>query len=134
MSDGDFARINTLEVLQTVLRGISNLCVKHIFVLILAPRQSSASDRRTLTDAPTTVSLTVRFDAEGRMETIRADGRPRTVGKETVMTPWEGQFRDYQEREGIRIPICGEVAWVLPSGRLPYWRGELTHLRYEVGT
>ena len=34
-------------------------------------------------------------------------------------------------RDGMRVPTRGEVAWLLPEGPKPYWRGEVTALRYE---
>jgi hypothetical protein len=33
--------------------------------------------------------------------------------------------------DGICIPTEGEVAWLLPEGPKPYWRGRITSLRYE---
>lgn len=39
--------------------------------------------------------------------------------------PWEGQFFEYGERGGVRMPTRGEVAWLLPEGRYTYWYGEI---------
>ena len=36
-----------------------------------------------------------------------------------------------QTQGGMRIPMTGEVAWLTPEGRKPYWRGTITSLRYE---
>lgn len=33
--------------------------------------------------------------------------------------------------EHMRVPLDGEVAWLLPEGAKPYWRGRITKLRYE---
>jgi hypothetical protein len=30
----------------------------------------------------------------------------------------------------MQVPMTGEVAWLLPEGDLPYWRGTITDLRY----
>jgi hypothetical protein len=32
----------------------------------------------------------------------------------------------------MKVPLEGEVAWILPSGAKPYWRGRLTQASYEV--
>ena len=40
---------------------------------------------------------------------------------------------DHQLRDGMLVPVDGEVAWLLPEGALPYWRGTITALRYEFG-
>jgi hypothetical protein len=89
------------------------------------------SARATLSDGVLTLTLTFTFAADGTMQTVRAQARGRTVGKQVVMTPWEGRWSDFQPREGMRVPMSGEVAWLTPQGRMPYWRGTVTSLRYE---
>jgi hypothetical protein len=34
-------------------------------------------------------------------------------------------------RDGMRIPIDAEGAWLLPAGAYPYWRGRMTAIEYE---
>jgi hypothetical protein len=89
------------------------------------------SAKATLTDGPLTLTLLVRFCDEGLIDTVRADARGRTVGNTIVMTPWEATSTNYQDRDGMRVPLSGEVAWLTPEGRKPYWRGTITALRYE---
>jgi hypothetical protein len=43
-------------------------------------------------------------------------------------TPWEGQWRNYELRNGMCVPLEGEVAWVLPEGVKAYWQGRITAL------
>jgi hypothetical protein len=50
----------------------------------------------------------------------------------SVLTPWQGRFWNYGERSGMRVPLDGEVAWVLPEGAKPYWRGHITESTYEL--
>lgn len=33
--------------------------------------------------------------------------------------------------DGMQVPMRGEVAWLLPAGARPYWRGTITALAYE---
>jgi hypothetical protein len=73
------------------------------------------------------------FDEQGLIETVHADARGRTVGKDIVATPWQGRFWHYQERDGMLVPLDGEVAWLLPEGPRPYWRGRMTSIRYQFG-
>ena len=75
-----------------------------------------------------------RFNEEGRIESVRAEERGRTVSGSVIPTPWEGRWSDYQFHEGMQVPMSGEVAWILPQGRRPYWRGRITRLRYEFAT
>ncbi len=85
----------------------------------------------TLEDGPLRLTLRFGFSAAGLIESIRAEARNRTVGKAVVMTPWEGRYSDYQERGGMRVPFSGEVAWLTPEGRKPYWRGVIRSASYE---
>jgi hypothetical protein len=85
----------------------------------------------TLKDGDTAVTLEFRFGEDGLITTVHADARGRTVAGEVVPTPWEGHWTSYEWREGMRIPTAGEVAWVLPMGPKPYWRGRISGLRYE---
>lgn len=89
------------------------------------------SAKATLDDGPLSLTLLFRFNDEGLIESVRADARGRTVGKEIVMTPWEGRWLNYRDHDGMRIPFDGEVAWLTPEGRKPYWRGTITALAYD---
>ncbi len=91
----------------------------------------SSQARVTLTDGGTTVSLDVRFNDEGLVDTVFSDGRYRDVNGTQVATPWEGRFWNYQDRGGMRIPLDGEVAWLLPEGRRAYWRGHIDRIDHE---
>lgn len=91
------------------------------------------SAKATLTDAGHTVALTFDFDDAGLMAAVRAQARGRSMGGATVMRPWEGRWSNYQWRDGMRVPMTSEVAWLLPpseGGRKPYWRGTITSLQY----
>lgn len=89
------------------------------------------SARATLEDNWIALTMIFHFNAEGLIESVRADARGRTVGETVIPTPWEGRYRDYQLRGGMRIPVEGEVAWILPEGPKPYWRGRISKLEYE---
>lgn len=87
----------------------------------------------TLTEGDISITMLFTFDEQGLIETVRAEARGRTVGGEVVPTPWLGRFWNYEEREGMRVPLDGEVAWLLPEGEKPYWRGHITGVSYEFG-
>jgi hypothetical protein len=48
-----------------------------------------------------------------------------------VPTPWEGRWRSYELRNGMHVPLEGEVMWMFPTGPWPYWRGRITNIVYE---
>ncbi len=89
------------------------------------------SARATMVDGSNSVTLDFRFGPDGLMTACRAAARARTVGKTTVMTPWEGRWSNYQVRDGMKVPLTGEVAWLLPGRDAPYWKGTVEALGYE---
>jgi hypothetical protein len=89
------------------------------------------SARATLTDGATTVSLVFQFNAEGAISTMRADARYRD--KLTAM-PWSGRFWDYSVRNGMLIPLEGEVGWEHPEGTRLYFKGRTTEISYEFAS
>lgn len=85
----------------------------------------------TLADGGMTVSLMFTFNEQGLIESVRSEERFREVNGEQIATPWEGRFWNYQEREGMLVPSAGEVAWLLPEGPKPYWRGDIAEIQYD---
>jgi hypothetical protein len=89
------------------------------------------SARASLTDGNTSVSLDFHFNADGLVKAIHADSRARTVGGKIENAPWDIRVWNYQNYQGMRVPTEGEVAWALPDGAYPYWRGRVNSARYE---
>jgi len=87
--------------------------------------------RATLTSGSTTVTLTFQFDERGLIKTVRSEGRCREVKGVQVPTPWQGHYWDYQWHDNMLVPYRGEVAWMLPEGPQPYWRGHIQRIEYK---
>jgi hypothetical protein len=85
----------------------------------------------TLTDAGVTVSLEFEFNQKGEITGIFSPERFREYKGEYKPFPWFGRFWDYQERNGMRIPLQGEVEWQMPNGHSPYWRGRIIEAEYS---
>ncbi len=85
----------------------------------------------TIVDGPLTLTLLFRFNGAGLMASFRAEARGGMVGGKMVMAPWEGIWSNYQERDGVQVPFTGEVAWMRPEGRKPYFIGTVTSLGFE---
>jgi len=82
--------------------------------------------RATLADSGISVSLDFRFNEKGEIVSVYTPARYRDVdGKPT---PWEGHFRGYERMDGVMVPREGEVAWILPEGRLSYWRERIVRV------
>jgi hypothetical protein len=91
----------------------------------------NSSAYATLTEGDISITMLFTFDEQGLIETVGTEARGRTVGGEVVPTPWQGRFRNYEERGGMVVPLEGEVAWLLPEGEKTYWRGHTTEIDYE---
>ncbi len=81
--------------------------------------------RATIVDAGHTVSLEFTFSTTGDVVRVFAPDRMREVQGRYEPTPWEVVCTDHAVRDGVRIPTQCEVAWLLPTGRFPYWRGRI---------
>jgi hypothetical protein len=89
------------------------------------------SARATLVDGSVSVTILFGFNEEGLINTGRVEARGRLVGDKLVPTPWLGHYWNYVLRDGMRVPLDAEVAWGLPGGVKPYWRGHITRITYE---
>jgi hypothetical protein len=90
------------------------------------------SARATLRHGALQASLLFTFAEDDSVMAVRAEARGRMSGGRLLPTPWLGRFWNYSFRNGVRIPLEGEVSWILPSGPQPYWRGKITEIRYEL--
>ena len=104
----------------------------------LLPRQGvrweaidDKSARARMSDGAITLTLTFRFQDDGLIDSARAESRGRLVNGVASSAPWQGRFWNYAVRDGMRVPLEGEVAWVMPDGLKPYYRGKLTSLSFE---
>ncbi len=89
------------------------------------------SARATMTDGAITLTLTFGFQDDGLINSARAESRGRQVDGVPSGQPWQGKFWNYAVRDGMRVPLEGEVAWVTTDGLKPYWRGKSTSLSFE---
>jgi hypothetical protein len=89
-----------------------------------------SSARVSLTVGATTVSADFHFGADGLASGVTANRYREEDGK-LVRWPWSVTLSRYEERRHVLVPIKGEVAWQLPQGRLPYWRGSVVRIDYD---
>ncbi len=86
----------------------------------------------TLADGPLTVSVLFEFNADGLVERISSTQRSALVNGVMVPMPWEVRLSRYQRYGNMLVPEEAEVAWLTPTGRLPYWRGSVQKLDYDM--
>ncbi|MBE7543020.1 MAG: hypothetical protein M9913_03200 [Bryobacteraceae bacterium] len=92
---------------------------------------TDSSARARLKDGPVTAVLDFEFGPDGLISGAFAAARGREVDGRIVMTPWAGRFRRYEKRDGMLIPVEGEVEWRLPEGPQVYWKGRVTGAAWE---
>ena len=86
-----------------------------------------------LTDSGITVSLEFRFNEADEVVAIYSSGRFGRFDGEYKQVPWEGHFRNYQIRQGMRIPMYGEVGWYEEKILNLVWKGNLLDIQYQLG-
>ena len=86
----------------------------------------------TLTDGTITVTLRFAFNGAGLVERISSTERSALVNGAMVPLPWEVHPFRYETHGGMLVPTEAEVAWLAPTGRMPYWRGKLEKLDYDM--
>lgn len=82
------------------------------------------SARATLEDSGNSASLV--FNDEDEIERVHTDRRYRQ--EDRSYQPWTGYFHNYQDMNGMRIPVDAEVEWNLTSGDSPYWRAHIENI------
>jgi hypothetical protein len=89
------------------------------------------SAKATMTDGSIAVTMLFRFGDDGLITAIHVEGRATIVGNETVLMPWECRMSNYQTRNGMRIPLTGEVLYITPQGEKPYFKGTIRTLAFS---
>jgi hypothetical protein len=84
----------------------------------------------TLTSHGVTVSLEFRFAATGEVTGIYTSGRWGTFPEGYRQVPWEGHFRDYQNRDGVFVPTEGDVGWYVDKQWRAVWHGRI--IAFEI--
>ncbi|MEJ5367732.1 MAG: DUF6544 family protein [Bryobacteraceae bacterium] len=89
------------------------------------------SARAKIRHGAVSAALKFVFGEDDFVLAVRSESRGRMVQGKRVPTPWQGRFSRYALRQGMWVPLEGEVSWILPSGPHPYWRGRVVEIRYE---
>ncbi|WP_245852841.1 DUF6920 family protein [Natrinema ejinorense] len=84
----------------------------------------------TLEDGDVSATLTFSFNEDDEVTRVHAD-RYRRVDDGYEQTPWSGYWRNYETRNGVRVPTEGEVVWQLPDGDVHAWQGRVTDIQYD---
>lgn len=85
----------------------------------------------TLSSGALEVSLEFRFGAGGEVLGIYTPGRWGTFDEGYARIPWEGHFARYEEHQGVRVPMEGEVGWYIDGEWQPVWSGKIESVQFQ---
>jgi hypothetical protein len=85
----------------------------------------------TLEYGGVSASLTFRFSENDVVTEVHAEERARRVDDGYEPTPWTGSWHDYETRNGMTVPLAGEVVWHLSEGDMKAWQGKVTDISYD---
>jgi len=111
------------------MRYIAELVWNPAAILFNPELQFTMIDEETAAASVSDASAELSFDKSNDITRIFSPNRARTVGKNSIPTPWEGKFFEYTQVGPHRIPKHGEVAGLLEEGIFDYWHGEIIEIK-----
>ena len=79
-----------------------------------------------------TASGIFSFNEKGEIIKFVTNDRYMEVDGKYFKEQWGGYYRNYQEIEGMKIPIEAEVEWNLASGDFQYVKIKITDIQYNI--
>jgi len=86
--------------------------------------------RATLEHRGAKASLLFYFNDRNEITKVHTEERYRQ--EDGSFQPWTGYFENYQVKNGILVPLDGEVEWNLPEGNQSYWKGHIQKIEYDL--
>lgn len=72
------------------------------------------------------------FNEKGEIIKFVTNDRYMEADGKYFKEQWAGYYRNYQEIEGMKIPMEGEVEWNLSDKDLPYAKLKITDIQYNI--
>jgi len=92
----------------------------------------SNSARAVIKDNGYTASGIFTFNEKGEIIKFVTNDRYMESDGKYFKEQWTGYYRNYQEIEGMKIPIEGEVEWNLSDRDLQYAKLKITDIQYNI--
>ncbi len=92
----------------------------------------SNSARVVIKDKGYTASGIFTFNEKGEIVKFVTNDRYMEADGKYFKEQWAGYYRNYQEIEGMKIPIEGEVEWNLSDKDLQYAKLKITDIQYNI--
>lgn len=85
----------------------------------------------TLTESRITVLLVFRFNNAAEVISIYTPTRFRCFEGDYQQMPWEGHFDNYHRKDGMYVPLYGEVGWYSDETLKLSWKGHVADVQYQ---
>jgi len=92
----------------------------------------SNSARAVIKDKGYTASGIFTFNEKGEIIKFVTNDRYMEADGKYFKEQWAGYYRNYQEVDGMKIPIEGEVEWNLSDRDLQYVKLKITDIQYNI--
>ncbi len=92
----------------------------------------SNSAQAVIKDNGYTASGIFTFNEKGEIIKFVTNDRYMEADGKYFKEQWAGYYRNYQEIEGMKIPIEGEVEWNLSDKDLQYAKLKITDIQYNI--
>ncbi|HYU76320.1 MAG TPA: DUF6544 family protein [Ktedonobacteraceae bacterium] len=89
-----------------------------------------SSVKATIRQQGITASAVLHVDGQGQLTHVTTERYMEEHGRYRL-EPWSGQYSEYKEVDGMRIPTRFEVTWHLKSGDFNWLQGEITEIEYN---
>jgi hypothetical protein len=84
----------------------------------------------TLATQDAAVSLEFRFSQDGEVTGIHTPARWGRFRGRYAKAAWEGHFGRYTRRDGVLVPLYGEVGWYVEERLELAWKGSITSVTW----
>ncbi|MFZ5633094.1 MAG: DUF6544 family protein [Bacillota bacterium] len=91
----------------------------------------SNSAMAVITDGQYTASVIFTFNERGEIIKLSTKDRYMDNDGQYSKEEWICHYNNYQEINGVKIPIEGEVDWNLPKGTFNYAKLKVTDIQYD---
>jgi hypothetical protein len=92
----------------------------------------SNSAQAVIKDKEYTASGIFTFNEKGEIIKFVTNDRYMEADGKYFKEQWAGYYRNYQEIEGMKIPLEGEVEWNLSDRDLQYAKLKITDIQYNI--
>lgn len=87
---------------------------------------STTADGLTVRAPSLVADASVRFEVDASGRALRAQARrPGRIGRRSFVADWLGEFADYRDFAGMRLPARGRVSWLFPEGKMTYFQCDI---------